>query len=537
MNTFDRIIGYFAPEAALKREYARYRMGFLRSVQNSGYGNYGASRRKKALKDWDDAGGSAAEDIHENLSTLRVRARDLYMGVPTATGALKTYRTNVVGSGLTPKPVIDGEALGLTEEQADALEKQISREFALWADSTNCDAERMSSFYELQQLAFLNWLMSGDVFAALQFKERPGAVYSTCVLLIEADRVCTPGDYLGAELSLDEKIIGGVEVDNTGEVVAYHICKHHPLSYRTVNGAEDWTRVEAYGKETGRRNILHVMTRERIGARRGVPLLAPVIEALKQLGRYTEAELMAAVVNGFMAVFIESEEPKDETPVGEVDPEELLGDGTPEELKPPEAKDEIKMGSGIVVDLAPGEKANAVQPGRPNANFDGFVNSIARQIGAALELPHELLMKQFTASYSASRAALLEAWKSFSQYRDWFTEKFCQPIYEEWLSEAAALGRVSLPGFFNDPMRRKTYCNAQWYGPTQGQLDPVKEVEAAEKRCEYGFSTRAKEAMELTGTDFWDNIRTGKRETELMTEAGLDFRGKHNDFGEEEEQT
>lgn len=163
-----------------------------------------------------------------------------------------------------------------------------------------------------------------------------------------------------------------------------------------------------------------------------------------------------------------------------------------------------------------------IYPDDAESYFDGFVSSIAKQIGAALELPHELLMKQFTASYSASRAALLEAWKSFSQWRDWMVEKFCQPIYEEWLAEAVARGRVAAPGFFADPMLRKTYCAAQWYGPTQGQLDRVKEVEAANCRVRYGFSTRAREAMELTGTDFWDNIRTAKRENELMRDAGLD---------------
>lgn len=509
MNGLDKIIGYFSPRAALDRERARRR---LELVQNSGYGNYGASRLKKAMKGWIADGGSAAEDIHENLSTLRVRSRDLFMGVPLATGALKSYRTNVVGGGLTPKPVIDGAALHMTEEQADALEKQISREFSLWADSTSCDAERMSSFYELQQLAFLNWLMSGDVFALLQMKERAGTPYSTCVQLVEADRVCTPGDLY--DLEIDDKVLGGVEVDSTGEVTAYHICKRHPLSFRGVNGPDDWVRVEAYGKHTGRRNVLHIMTRERIGARRGVPLLAPVIEALKQLGRYTDAELIAAVVNGYLAVFIETAEESDERPVGEVE-------GSTDEPVDKGDGDSLEWGPGSVIDLAPGEKANAVTPGRPNSNFDGFVSSIARQIGAALELPYELLMKQFTASYSASRAALLEAWKTFTQWREWMVEKFCQPVYEEWLAEAVARGRIHAPGFFNDSLVRKTYCNAQWYGPTQGQLDPVKEVEAAERRVRYGFSTRAKESMELTGTDFWDNIRTAKRENELMQEAGL----------------
>ena len=55
----------------------------------------------------------------------------------------------------------------------------------------------------------------------------------------------------------------------------------------------EWTRVEARGELTGRRNIVHVITRERAGQLRGVPVLAPVLEALKQLGRYTEAEITA----------------------------------------------------------------------------------------------------------------------------------------------------------------------------------------------------------------------------------------------------
>jgi lambda family phage portal protein len=482
-----------------------------RRATNSGYANYGASRTKKALKGWIDTGGSAKEDIQWNLQLLRERSRDLTMGVPLATGAIKTYRTNVVGSGLTAKPIIDGEALGITEAAAEALEKQIAREFSLWAEATECDAERLSSFYELQQLAFSNWLMSGDVFAVLKFKQRRGWPYELCVQLVEADRVCTPHNVF--DVSTDDKIVGGVEVDEDGEVVAYHIAKNHPLSWTA--GQNSWTRVAVTGEKTGRRNILHVMTRERIGQRRGAPLLAPVIESLKQLGRYTDAELVAAVVNGLLTVFIEREQDSAERPIGELgEPEEALVDGGD--------KNSIELGPGTVFDLAPGEKANAVNPGRPNGNFEGFVAAVARQIGAALELPYEILVKQFSSNYSASRAALLEAWKAFSEWRDWMVEKFCQPIYEEWLAEAVAKGRIHAPGFFQDTGLRKAYCKAEWYGPTQGQLDPVKEVEAAQMRVEYGFSTKTKEAMELTGTDFRDNMKTAKREKNMMEAVGTD---------------
>lgn len=505
-NPLEKLIAFISPETALRREHARYK---LDAIQNSGYGNYGASRSKKTLKGWVVNGGSALEDIHDNLQTLRIRARDLAMGVPLAAGAIKTYRTNVIGSGLTPKPTIDGEAIGLTEDQASELEKQISREFNLWADSVNCDAERLATFYELQQLAFINWLTSGDVFAVLQMKERAGTPYELCIQLIEADRVCTPGNDL--EVDLDTKIVGGVEVDGNGEVVAYHIARHHPLSYRSTDKRE-WIRVEAFGRESGRRNILHVMSRERIGQRRGVPILAPVIESLKQLGRYTDAELVAAVVSGLFTVFIEKDQDRASLPFGELEePQEALVDAGD--------KNTVEMGSGAIVDLATGEHATVATPGRPNAGFDGFVTAISKQIGAALELPYELLVKQFTASYSASRAALLEAWKSFSMWRDWMVEKLCQPIYEEWFTEAVAKNRINAPGFFADQAIAKAYVAAQWYGPTPGQLDPVQEVEAAERRVQYGFSTRAKEAAELTGTDYLDNVRAIKRENELLREA------------------
>ena len=74
----------------------------------TGYGNCGASRISRAMRSWHVGGGSAKEDIEDNIETLRKRSRDAYMGIPMATGAIKTLRTNVVGSGLVPTP--QGEA-------------------------------------------------------------------------------------------------------------------------------------------------------------------------------------------------------------------------------------------------------------------------------------------------------------------------------------------------------------------------------------------------------------------------------------------
>lgn len=497
----DGVIATVAPQMALKRAAARQKMQIL----DSGYGNYGASTTKKSLIGWNYAGGSWREDINDNLSTLRQRCRDLYSGVPLATGAVKTMRTNVVGRGLMLKPTIDAEALGMEAEAAQQLEKQINREWSLWAESADCDMMRLDNFYELQQLAFLNWLISGDCFVLLPIKPRINQPYDLRVQLVEADRVSSPHEID----SISNEIVGGVEVDSSGEVVAYHFSKHHPLSY--ANERMEWQRVKAYGEKTGRRNVLWIGNRERIDQRRGVPFLAPVIEALKQLGRYTDAELIAAVVSGMFTIFIEHTDDSDEEPIGSAIPEEQqvdAGDETTLELAP-----------GAIMDLGDGEKAHDVNPGRPNANFSGFVEAICRQIGAALEIPYELLVKHFTSSYSASRGALEEAWKMFRMYRTWLANDFCQPVYEEWLAEAVAKGRIKAPGFFADPIRHKAFCKAQWNGPARGLLNPVQEVSAAVTRVENGFSSRSAETMEMAGGDFYSNCEQLKQEEKVLKEV------------------
>lgn len=493
-------MAYVSPDRALKRMGARKRMQIL----NQGYGDHGANSKKKSMIGWLTRSGSVLEDVERNIPKLRERSRDLYMGAPLATGALKTIRTNVVGSGLKLNAQMDYEYLGMTLEKADAWETKVEREFNLWADSLHCDAQRMNNFYELQQLAFLAQLMSGDSFALLPIIPRPNLPYDLRVQIIEADRVCNPRNKMPDN---ENKIVNGVEINFRGEVVAYHIAQNHPSSISFKRN--DWARVPKFGRTTGRPNVIHLMESERPEQRRGVPVLAPVIESLKQLARYSEAELMAAVVSGMYTVFIKNENPH----------ENQFGEAIPEEDKVDYDEGAYELGNGAIVALGENESIQESNPGRPNTAFDGFVTSICRQIGSAIEVPYELLLKHFTASYSASRAALLEAWKMFRMRRSWMASGFCQPIYEEFLAEVIAKGRIDAPGFFTDPIARKAYCGAEWNGPSQGQIDPLKEVNAALKRVDEGLSTRAKEAQELTGSDWNKNIVQVTREKQLLVKS------------------
>lgn len=484
------------------------RLGFKKKALpvNSGYGNYGASYARKALTSWLTAGRSADEDIVDNIDTLRERSRDLYMGAPIAAGAIKTVRTNVVGSGLALNPQIDAEFLGLSDDDARAWEANVDREWRLWAETTDCDIERRQTFYQLQSLVLLSSLQNGDVFVTLPVVKHKGCPYDLRVALIEADRVCNP-DYIPE----GKNILGGVEIGTYSEPVAYWVAKNHPGAYpRSLDTSkQSWKRVPVFGEASGRRNILHVMTDiERPAQRRGAPMLSPVIESLKQMSRYADAELMAAVVTAMFTVFVKSQSPQ--TPIGAM-------------FDPAMDKDQnaYELGNGAIVGLADGEDISVADPKRPNSGFGAFIESMGRQVGAALELPYEVLVKNFTSSYSASRGALLEAWKMFRMRRDWLSSTFCQPVYEEWLREAILKGRVQAPGYFDDPAIRAAWSNAEWFGDCQGQLDPLKEAQAAKLRVDEGFSTREREAAELTGMKYEEIIATRRREEQIRRVAGL----------------
>ena len=498
-----------------------------------GYSEAGASYTRRALKGFIPNSGSPQEDIDFNNRTLRQRARMLYMAAPLATSAISTNRTKIVGMGLALKSAVDRDVLGISEEYADKWQRQVKAEFELWAnDKLNCDALGINTFAELQSVALMSWLVSGDVFALIK-RDKPTELnpYSLRLHLIEADRISTPTDYGSVYPHITEgtvpdgkpgagnKIYDGVEVEKSGRVKAYYICNSYPKEY--ISETIDWTRIQLYSDKTGLPNILHVMTSERPDQYRGVSYLAQIIEPLLQLRRYTESELTAALIQSFFTAWIETQTNPADIPFNEVGEGNLYG--IPADADESEgistSENEYEMGPGTVFHLEPGETIHFGNPNIPTAGFDTFMKSMCTIIGSAVEIPYEVLVKSYNSSYSASRGALLEAWEAVRMRRSWFVADFCQPIYEIWLSEAVARGRIKAPGFFTDPAVRKAWCKADWIGPVQGHLDPKKEIEAGLTQVANGIKTHEQLTRENGSGDWRSNVERLKVENELLRDA------------------
>ena len=341
---------------------------------------------------------------------------------------------------------------------------------------------------------------------------------ATRVNLVEADRCSTPTDGTVRITSLDASvginnengnyIHDGVEVDKSGAVVAYWFCNCYPTEYPTDGEPIKWTRIPAKGKKTGLPNVIHVMDSERPGQYRGIPFLAHVIEPLLQVRRYKESELTAAVIESCYTMAIVHKSPDD---FGEP-----LGEGY-EEV--PHNRNEFELSPGLVLDLDDDESLQAFDPKRPTSGFSTFVDEMSKHIAASLEIPCEVLLKAFNSNYSAARAAILEAWKTFKMQRAWFVADFCDPLYEVWFTEAVARGRIKAPGFFTDPSIRAAYLKCEWIGPTPGTLDPLKEVTAYQMQVSEGFTTREDASRQLNGSAFDRNVAQIKGENERLADA------------------
>ena len=509
-NVLDRMIEFVSPERAAKRMRARAVMAMV--------GSYiGAARNRRATSQWNPKLGDADADIIYDLATLRDRSRDLNRNAPIAIGATSTCLTNVVGTGLKLQSRIDREALGMSDEDADAWENKAEREYRLWAESRECDRSRQWNMATLQELAFRQTLEAGEIFVAMPRIERIGSPYKLKLHLIEADRVCNENNAKDSET-----LIQGVEKDENGAPVRYHILDQHPGSMIVSKGKYTWTKVDALGERTGLSNILHCFRPLRPGQTRGVPFLAPVIEPLKQLDRYSEAEVMAAVLSSMLTIFIKHEK-------GAFPGFDNTGLGQETGAKTSDA--DLKLASGAILALGPGEEVQFPDLKRPNSAFDPFVTAILEQIGAALEIPYEIIIRHFSSSYSASRAALLEAWRFFKGRRAWLVSILCQPIYEVFLWDAIAMGRLSAPGFFKDPIIRKAYCCAEWVGDAPGYIDPSKDIDASEKRMELGISTLDAETTLITGGDMEKNLPRIARERKKLQEIGLWQPGQKQNSG------
>jgi lambda family phage portal protein len=483
-----------------------------------------------AMADWQPYLWSPDGELNMYRDRIVSRVRDLVRNDGWASGAVTRTLDNAIGANFRPIAKPDYRALALytgnkafDAKWADEFGRAAEANWRIWANDPGryCDAQRSMTVAQIMRLAFRHKIVDGDALAQVMWlPERVDigrARYATTIQVIDPDRLSNP------QLRFDQMTMrGGVEVDELGAAVAYHIRRAHQGDWFNAAKSVSWDRIP---RETnwGRPIIVHDFDHDRAAQHRGgAGMLAPVLQRLKMLVRYDSAELDAAIINAVFSAYVES--PFDAQFV-----EQALGGDGAELNAYQQGRSEfhnerkLKLGDSRMPILYPGESITTVNAARPTSNFGDFEGAVLRNASAATGLSAQQISNNWSdVNYSSARGALLEAWKTLNRRRIEFGHGFGQPIWAAHMEEQFEVDNLPLPNGAPDFMECRTaYSAAKWMGPGRGWIDIVKERQGAVLGMDSGLSTLEQECAENGGEDWEENLDQRARELEAYKERGL----------------
>jgi Bacteriophage capsid protein len=465
--------------------------------------------------------------------TLRKRSLQLFKENPYAIGVIRRIMRNEIHSGITAEaapiaeviwPDMDPEE---REKKAVALAEEMTLNFNLYSNDYNVfDYKKQLTFGEFQEQVRREALLCGDGIIVARINQQTKLPYWDW---INGNYIRTPEDFIPAPGNV---IKHGVEIDNCGRHVAYHI--------QYWDGTElQYERIPVFGPKSGRQISWMIYGQERmLEDVRGTPILACMLYMLKELDRYRDAEERAAVVNAMLPLFIKRTNANNPgtRPTGGLARLHGGAPGTPPGTSveaggaavPPPTQPMVGMEPGTVFDdLAPGEEPISFNTNRPNVNYKAFEEAIINVFCWTLEIPPEIARLMFTSSYSAGRQANNE-FDVYLKYRTYKNAKdFCQLIYQETIIQLCLTGQLDLPGFIDvifDPAewkKRNAWLNCSWTGISRPSVDLLKDVDAAKAAINLGISTYDIQTRKISGMSFRSVQQKLAREREIMAKLGF----------------
>lgn len=489
-----------------------------------------ASVQTQEMGSWFPWIRSPDSEINFSRDRMVSRSRDLARNDGWASGAITRILDNTVGAHLRLSANPDWQYLRRFNNRFDATWADEFRKAveALWRGYSEDmgrynDVSRQLTVSQQLRLAMRHKLIDGeDLLVAHWLPERLGrgaAQYATAFLVVDPDRLSNPYQMV------DTKYLrGGVEIDDDGVPVAYHIRKAHQNDWYNATESMEWERVEREDDD-GWRRVIHDFERDRAGQNRGIGVFTPVLAHAKMLARYYGVELQAATLATIFGTYVTSPyDPKMVESAMDSDGEDL---GFYQDLRADWSKERPAMLNGVrVPTLAPGEEIKQVNAAHPHTGFEDFAHEMLRSIAAQLGVSAEQITQDWSkTNYSSARAALLESWKTLTRRSAEFKVGTATPVFASWLQEAMERGDLDdvLPngGMIPDFVDARTaYSRAEWLGVARGWIDPVKEKQGAILGLDGGLSTLKRECAEQ-GLDYEEVIQQRKLEMKQWNEAGL----------------
>lgn len=498
----------------------------------------GAERMTRETARWVPSMRHPDHAINPAKPMADARAEDSARNDGYVQGAVHVFRDSMVGHSyrLNLNPSLGALRrynAAFDETWAEEYQEAVEETFNLVADSASnwLDASRRLTFTGLIRLGVASWGLRGEITASAEWIRELDRPFSTAVQIVSPDRLSNPNGR-----SDDARLRRGVERNAWGRPVVYHVRNAHPGEWYIGSDNWTWTAIRAE-KPWGRKQFLHITENIAPDQTRGVSDMVAVLKHMRMTKTYQDIMLQNAVVNATYAAAIESDLPSDIIAAmmggagsGNATDEfgRFVGTWLGMVGEYLSNANNVQLDGAKIPHLFPGTKLNMKTAGTPGGVGTEFEASLLRHIAAGLGLSYEELSHDYSkTNYSSAKAAIAQTQKAMTARKKFIADRFASDVFTLWLEEQFDQGWIPLPRgigreFFYMPYVKDALTQATWIGAGRGQIDEMKETQAAVLRISAGLSTREQEIAQLGG-DWRKTFRQLAREKRLMDRLDLTF--------------
>ncbi|MBT8458368.1 MAG: phage portal protein, partial [Boseongicola sp.] len=252
----------------------------------------------------------------------------------------------------------------------------------------------------------------------------------------------------------------GVEQNAVGAPVAYHFLTSHPGDNVWLSGLtrKKYRRVPAS-------NIIHFYERLRPGQSRGEPPAASVINSIKMLDGYREAEVVNRRIAASTMGFFENDMPSSEglQPLSDVSGDEGRGEELFFDLEP-----------GTFKDLPAGKRFSKFDPGGSVTDYADFESQIKKDVSTGLGISVVALgMEYQDLSFSTHRGVIQEDRDHYKAFQGFLIDAVMDEVFMRWLPLNAVFSDVVPPTRIDAILSSFVFRPRGWEW-----VDPSKDIKA-----------------------------------------------------------
>jgi lambda family phage portal protein len=502
-----------------------------------GGGLEGAERATRETFRWRPSTRSADGVINGVKGMADARGRDTVQNDGKPYGAVGLHRDTIVGSQfkLNARPnlvALQAENKAFDETWLEEMRTVVEARFELLGESESCwlDAQRRKTFTGMCRLAVAGQVITGEILATSEWiKEDRSRPIKTAMQFVSPARLTNPNGMMDTQT-----LRRGIQMDLRGRPLVYNIRQQDPGDvWSTMAGVYTWNPVPAE-KPWGRKMVFHIQEPILPDQSRGVSDMVAVLSDMRMTKQYKKITLQQAIVQAMYAAAVESELPPEvvSAMMGGNSGKENFMAGLSAWMEALQSyvgsANNISIDGVAMPHLFPGTKLNVQALGTPGGLGTDFESSLDRNICAALNISYEEYSRNFDGvSYSGARASMGITARAMKAKKKMGADRFANCVYGNVFEEEMANGDVPLPvgvrrEFFYRPLMREALTRASWIGAGAGQIDELKETQAAILRVKAGFTSYEQECARF-GNDFREVFEQRAREEGIIKRLNLPF--------------